>query len=946
MKSGPVPWRRLLVAAGAVLFVLLGPACSFDTSGIGPTSRLQTCTAEVWHCPTTAGSVSLTVRAAGANAQVANYQVVPDLWKDKGRTYHPYYDSPIAISAVGSPDAKGATLVVTGATDWKINAPAFLQVELLTDAAALYVAYDSRVAPPPWLASGYSKQPGTLALSKKDPATSLPLTMDLWRLNGDRRRGEVITIPGNFSGVTQAPPKAPLMYVVLVQPTSTVDCATAGTRVGTFTQEQCPDPANADLRPAVLRACNLSNPGLICRAESCQSSQRCTPTNTGRGSWPVKSYRVGSRVEFVPPSRIDATIRGQSASADVTGTLGFSYDGDLTTLVVDDLILKAGAIATDEGPFEDTTMVLWSAAAAGCVGGPGGFAQPCDDYRIAAGGLQVSVTTRFQGEDLLWLGESVQPIDVHIDQTARTFQFAGTLQVEITVNGEQTSLSATLDLHGYIADVAPTAVGTLESDLVAECVEDRNDRPLVLNAGGSFDVYAPSPTNLAGYEWYEDFGLATQHSWGTGLQTVIPRGALGFGSHQITLVVADQDGMVDTDTFDLQVVDTVPPVFSAPPQDVTTDIHPAGTEMVAVDLGAASARDACSPQVLLSHDGPEDGRFTPGVHTVTWTAEDARGNTTEVVQRVDVRVLARRFAWWWVMGPAAVAGAGLVWGVVARARGRSRRRRDAGVSEPGEAPPPPPPPPPTASPVRWFALGAGVLTVAAATAVLVLLLHGDEGGSAAGTSSTSQPFVTTTGPPGTGTSTTVLPTTTGNTTSTVPTTTTTAGTSTSTTAGTTSTTSSTTTTATTTTSTTLPGPTLDPFGPPTYGDTKLITGFLTDPAPYSITAGGPVALSSALPGRGCPGWAAANPDLQFDWVGSGLLRFYFLPDDPGADTVLVIYDPSGNWQCVDDSYGGVHPTVDFNPSQNGLYEIWVGTYEERVSIPGTLFVTELDANHP
>ena len=69
----------------------------------------------------------------------------------RSQACHPYYVSPIVIRAVGSPAAKGATLVATGATDWKVNAPAFLQVELLTDAAALYVAYDSRVAPPPWL---------------------------------------------------------------------------------------------------------------------------------------------------------------------------------------------------------------------------------------------------------------------------------------------------------------------------------------------------------------------------------------------------------------------------------------------------------------------------------------------------------------------------------------------------------------------------------------------------------------------------------------------------------------------------------------------------------------------------------------------------------------------------------------------------------------------------
>ena len=300
------------------------------------------------------------------------------------------------------------------------------------------------------------------------------------------------------------------------------------------------------------------------------------------------------------PSRIDATISGQSL-ADVTGTLGFSYDGDLATLVVDDLILQAGAIATDEGPFEDTALVLWSAATAGCVGGPAGFAQPCDDYRIAAGGLQVGrVAARFQGEDLLWLGESVQPIDVHIDQAARTFRFTGTLQVEIHMKPESPRLChpGPARVHRRRRPDGSWGPGVGPH---RRCVEDQNDRALVLNAGGSFDVYAPSPTNLARYEWYEDFGLATQHSWGTGLQAVIPRGALGFGSHQITLVVADLDGMVDTDTFDVQVVDTVPPAFTALPPDVTTDIYPAGARAQASNLKLISGDNFTKSGINACH---------------------------------------------------------------------------------------------------------------------------------------------------------------------------------------------------------------------------------------------------------------------------------------------------------------------------------------------------------
>jgi hypothetical protein len=101
-----------------------------------------------------------------------------------------------------------------------------------------------------------------------------------------------------------------------------------------------------------------------------------------------------------------------------------------------------------------------------------------------------------------------------------------------------------------------------------------------------------------------------------------------------------------------------------------------------------------------------------------------------------------------------------------------------------------------------------------------------------------------------------------------------------------------------------------------------------------------------MPQIGCTGWAAPNPDLRLDWAGDTLLRFYFIPDDPGADTVLVVNDPSNNWYCADDSYGTVHPTVDFDPSQRGFYDIWAAIYADGSPVSGTLYITELDGNHP
>ena len=172
------------------------------------------------------------------------------------------------------------------------------------------------------------------------------------------------------------------------------------------------------------------------------------------------------------------------------------------------------------------------------------------------------------------------------------------------------------------------------------------------------------------------------------------------------------------------------------------------------------------------------------------------------------------------------------------------------------------------------------------------------------------------------------------------TTTTAAGATTTTAAGTTTTTAGATT-------TTAAAGALDTNLPAFYTEEDLFGGFPIDPWDQPMSAGGPVDVQYL--GGSCLGFAAEAPDVQITWTGSGnvLLRFYFIADEVGADTVLIINDPSGAWFCNDDSYGTSNPTIDFGPSvPDGVYDIWVGTYFSGTFIPGTLYITELNSNHP
>jgi subtilisin family serine protease len=77
-------------------------------------------------------------------------------------------------------------------------------------------------------------------------------------------------------------------------------------------------------------------------------------------------------------------------------------------------------------------------------------------------------------------------------------------------------------------------------------------------------------------------------------------------------------------------VDTEPPVVTAPP-DVSTE---ATGPTTAVSLGVASAVD--NVDGVLTATADTTGPFSVGVHTVTWSATDAAGNTGTATQRVTV----------------------------------------------------------------------------------------------------------------------------------------------------------------------------------------------------------------------------------------------------------------------------------------------------------------------
>ncbi len=138
---------------------------------------------------------------------------------------------------------------------------------------------------------------------------------------------------------------------------------------------------------------------------------------------------------------------------------------------------------------------------------------------------------------------------------------------------------------------------------------------VVLDGSGSSD---PDGDPLT-YTWSGDASA-------TGVNPTV---SLAPGTHNITLTVSDGSAS-DTDTVQITVQDTIAPAITV--SDRTEEATGPSTPVNV--SGDASATDAVGV-ASLTNDSP--GTFAVGVHTVTWTATDAAGNSSTATQSVTVQ---------------------------------------------------------------------------------------------------------------------------------------------------------------------------------------------------------------------------------------------------------------------------------------------------------------------
>ena len=640
MERNRIVINRLVQLALGAFIVYVTATCSFTPEGVKPGVNFYNCTTEVSNCGKKSEALDVLIEGDPQYPNIKKYQKTFNLWGDKSKTYSLYFDYSFNIANVELPEIKGSLLIQPSYYDKDIYEQNFLKITLLNDIANFYIAYDQRVNPKPdWLTNEY--EPEVYPIDFPYYIATNRIRYEIWRKKTIPQKGAVVYIPSNIYNCKGCLGKDPNMYVVIIKPKETIDC-TNKYDFGRKALEGCFDKLEQANEEA-QNFCKKNYPTYQCRDTFCQSITACSKTDSLRIDPTAFSY--GSEIEFNPSkykSVANIKIKGnQFNNRAVKGTLHFEYQHQNHHMKLNSMTLHLDPLQTEIGDFRDVTVALWKSSGAQCKDTMAIYDQPCNNYGIAQGDFIVGLGARFKGKILLFTGTNQNPLVITIDHKKKTFNFQGSLHTLVEVDGENTPLDISINLTGRFVNFAPKAVGS-ESTKSVECgirktegaLKSGNNYPVKLDSAGSFDIYDEIPTNPANYEWYEDFGLVTEKLWWKGPKHIIAPYNLGLGVHTITLLVKDKNGIVDTDTFNVEVRDTIPPELTIP-HDIVRFFHPnKEKEPFKVNIGKASAYDTCSEKVMVSNDAPTDMLFPAGATTVTWKAADGGGNVTTKVQKV------------------------------------------------------------------------------------------------------------------------------------------------------------------------------------------------------------------------------------------------------------------------------------------------------------------------
>lgn len=114
-----------------------------------------------------------------------------------------------------------------------------------------------------------------------------------------------------------------------------------------------------------------------------------------------------------------------------------------------------------------------------------------------------------------------------------------------------------------------------------------------------------------------------------------PRGGFPLGTTLVTWTATDSAGNSRTALQTVKVLDTRPPVITAP-ADILLSVKE-GTKLTIVKMETPRIRDVADPRPVITNNAPDTG-FPIGATKVKWTARDASGNIATFVQKVTIEI--------------------------------------------------------------------------------------------------------------------------------------------------------------------------------------------------------------------------------------------------------------------------------------------------------------------
>jgi len=286
------------------------------------------------------------------------------------------------------------------------------------------------------------------------------------------------------------------------------------------------------------------------------------------------------------------------------------------------------ATLADGTPVRGITVTQMAPFPATCADGlPPAEGRLCTRYTVPAGGVYAGVVLDAGGAPLAGTLVNDSPVALDVDLDAGTFSFAGgPLTATVEAGGTTRTARVVLALEGTFTNLAPVA-DIAETPRTWEC-GDGGVADVVLSAAASTDELDPADVALC--RWIEDRGTLAERWLGDGTTLTVP---LGYGVHDLILLVRDTHGADATREFQLVVTDSRIDTIQVPPDRWVPVTDPAGTP---VAVGTATASDLCSGHVVITSDAPVSGRFPLGFTPVTWTFDDERGNVVRRIQRIFV----------------------------------------------------------------------------------------------------------------------------------------------------------------------------------------------------------------------------------------------------------------------------------------------------------------------